>query len=166
MAMNTWVMLSFLALIGGTAAACQTSKDCPSRQVCLLSDCRTSGKCVDRPDMCIQMYEPVCGCDGKTYANECIANSYGISMAHAGECVGNPLRFGRVPCKMNEECGNSEFCNLETHCGELAQLGTCEEKPEMCMSLFEPVCGCDRQTYDNECSANSNGVSMRSPGVC
>lgn len=28
----------------------------------------------------------VCGCDGKTYCNECTANSKGISIVHLGPC--------------------------------------------------------------------------------
>ena len=29
---------------------------------------------------------PVCGCDGKTYANACLARVSGAGISHAGEC--------------------------------------------------------------------------------
>jgi hypothetical protein len=44
------------------------------------------GTCVRRPDACIELYQPVCGCDGVTYGNACQAASAGSSVAQDGEC--------------------------------------------------------------------------------
>ena len=35
---------------------------------------------------CTFIYQPVCGCNGKTYGNACIAASVGISIVKQGEC--------------------------------------------------------------------------------
>lgn len=36
---------------------------------------------------CIEIYQPVCGCDGVTYSNKCYASSGGVSSWVDGECA-------------------------------------------------------------------------------
>ena len=36
--------------------------------------------------ICTKEYDPVCGCDGYTYSNPCVAKSYGVSSYKMGEC--------------------------------------------------------------------------------
>lgn len=44
------------------------------------------GSCRRPPEFCLAVYEPVCGCDGRTYSNACRANAAGVSVQHEGPC--------------------------------------------------------------------------------
>ncbi|WP_409432076.1 Kazal-type serine protease inhibitor domain-containing protein [Litorimonas sp. RW-G-Af-16] len=67
-----------------------------------------------------------------------------------------------------QSCNTGEFCyrTVEKMCGAADAPGICKPIPEACTMDYNPVCGCDGQTYANECVANSNGVSAASLGEC
>jgi hypothetical protein len=44
------------------------------------------GTCVKTPEVCSTVVNPVCGCNGKTYPNDCAREQAAVSNAHNGSC--------------------------------------------------------------------------------
>ena len=67
-------------------------RPCPAGLACdltVLEACNGAdlpGVCKPVPDVCIQLYEPVCGCDGATYGNDCVRRMAGVQKDHEGAC--------------------------------------------------------------------------------
>ena len=57
--------------------------------MCNKDDKQTS--CLMEPNshdvVCMEIYEPVCGCDGITYSNTCYATARGVLTWKEGECL-------------------------------------------------------------------------------
>ncbi|WP_457941208.1 Kazal-type serine protease inhibitor family protein [Mesorhizobium sp. 10J20-29] len=66
------------------------------------------------------------------------------------------------------QCPSSAYCKYEpdAQCGAADQTGVCQPRPEVCTDQYDPVCGCDGQTYSNACYAAREGVSVASTGEC
>ena len=257
---------------GKSETDCVDNDDCPPGYYCkkAVGDCEGKGICSARPDVCPLIWDPVCGCDGETYANLCLAAAAGVNVMHKGECpmpgqfrlgeifslnyqekkhnadenIGikfesvlsdsrcpidvncvwegnaeveftfsknNVLRsivlntgiepskvslFGyeiklvrleppvlsnnppeqedyiaylviiRSPasCFDNTDCSNDSYCAKEP--GDCDGSGKCTRKPDACIQIWDPVCGCDGNTYGNECLAAAAGVNVAFKGEC
>jgi hypothetical protein len=51
-----------------------------------VGECGFKGTCELRPTECVEVYEPVCSCEGLTYSNSCYAAFDGINIAYSGTC--------------------------------------------------------------------------------
>ena len=47
---------------------------------------RRTGICIRPPEVCTMIYQPVCGCDGKIYGNDCERRGHRVGKAHDGGC--------------------------------------------------------------------------------
>jgi hypothetical protein len=69
--------------------SCRINGNCWKPAYCAkeLGTCKGKGVCKAKPDACPDVVDKVCGCDHKTYDNECRAAQSGQNVIHKGECV-------------------------------------------------------------------------------
>jgi hypothetical protein len=69
---------------GRLGDTCSQNEYCAYMGDCGFAD--GTSVCKARPEACDDIYAPVCGCDGATYANGCYAASAGVGYLHQGPC--------------------------------------------------------------------------------
>ncbi len=75
----------------GSVCGGLSGKTCPENQFCKYNEgscgqADQTGVCTEKAEFCAEIFTPVCGCDQKTYSNECYANIAGTSLKSQGEC--------------------------------------------------------------------------------
>jgi Kazal-type serine protease inhibitor domain len=157
-------------------AACADGEFCHFAETASCGAADVPGVCEARPDICMDLCQPMCGCDGKMYCNECYAARQGTSIAHSGACTGDTggdSDAGTAPGKScgglrGGQCDGDDFCDFapDAQCGAADQTGVCTARPQICTLIYSPVCGCDDKTYSSDCDAHSKGIAVAKQGEC
>ncbi|MBK8172134.1 MAG: hypothetical protein IPK60_17565 [Sandaracinaceae bacterium] len=71
------------ARLGNT---CEANQFCSFEESAICGHADATGTCALIPEGCTKELFWVCGCDGNSYQNACMANHAGTSVLHAGQC--------------------------------------------------------------------------------
>lgn len=127
---------------------CYASEQCPAGFYCERTRCDpgafTAGSCAPYPACADIDEEPVCGCDGVTYFNDCLRRLAGVAGAEPYACP-----VGTRACQHDGECPEGATC---THLVGSTKKSLCEAIPGSCWVL-PPTCpsGAENARWD-ECS--------------
>lgn len=149
--------------------SCFEDSMCPLGQYCWYPDGECdiieSGHCKVIPEVCFDLWDPVCGCDNVTYGNYCEMQVAKQSMLYEGPCKVEEFFCGGL---LGVACPKESYCKYEAGSCQIADMqGVCTAIPDGCMlPVYLPVCGCDGETYSYECFMEMAQVSKDHDGEC
>ncbi|MBI2893583.1 MAG: hypothetical protein HYY06_08515 [Deltaproteobacteria bacterium] len=131
---------SCVAVSRGDGERCGRRR-CAANECCLVScsGADSRDRCAVPPDACVQIYAPVCGCDGVTYSNDCEAHANCVAVNHLGQCGDPCAGVDLPPCppacpdEIFVRCGQRCETEGETCGNDIGDARTCLDGTWQCV---------------------------------
>ena len=153
-------------------AACRNNAGCRDNQYCAgeALTCDGEGVCEDRPERCEDIFNPVCGCDGRNYGNPCEAAAARSRVASRGMCPVVECRLdprGDGCCFTDDDCTPGRTVCRNTRECRVGAEGTCVSVPEDGECWVDSDCAFGGVCVGaNQCECGALCVVEDSPGRC
>jgi|GEM_PF-6520587 len=143
--------------VKGTDVCCELCSAADDRYTFYdsMASCQTSASQACHPDVPDVVDEACNSCTCLEDGSFACSNNVCI-LVDCGGAFGNP-------------CAEDEYCNYLANlnaCGVSGQITTCQKRPVACSATGTAVCGCDGNTYANECLANLAGHGIYTNQPC
>ncbi|MCP4447992.1 MAG: hypothetical protein GY811_22055 [Myxococcales bacterium] len=140
---------------GWLGDTCESDEFCSFTPSAICGFADASGVCAPRPEACITLYDPVCGCNGQTYSNGCMAASAGTSVQKDGACDDPQAKFcggfANIQCPDGLECIDDPDDDCDVSNGGADCGGICVEQEDCQPVLCELFCSGGFKTDDDGC---------------
>jgi hypothetical protein len=148
---------------------------CPDGQFCnypTAASCGAAdapGVCVEPTEDCPKILHWVCGCDGQSYQNECLAQAASTSVAYVGQCSAGCEYEGKKYAA-GETFPAADGCN-DCTCSEDGSVACTERGCKQCGGWLGPTCDAGSEycdfTLEDICGfADASGVCKVKPQIC
>jgi ovoinhibitor len=129
--------------------------------------------CLGNYCKCSNVVSPVCGVDGITYINQCVATCKGVAVASVGACPPPVVVSTPTTCPTTLPtstptitCCACPACPTTLPTSNPTCPVTLPTSTSTCPHVYSPVCGVNGISYLNSCEAAIAGVAVAHVGIC